>query len=139
MTQKYAVSDKEASEIFRKSLQSCGSYEIHCNCGREHVCPDSSSLIDYDGHHRDQYLQYVTGNKEKDPHGIIIHYNKDYVRGYDIDGKAFVEDCPCNGLRRYEDWIWKNRDSIRSYLKDRIKQEYDWAEQELTKNKLAGF
>jgi len=37
-----------------------------------------------------------------------------------IDGKQFVIGCPCNRLRRFEDWIWNHRRPIMDYIKARI-------------------
>ena len=56
-------------------------------------------------------LRYCEEEK-KDPDGVIIDYEDDFVHAKEIDGKTFVAGCPCNGLTRYENWIWNNRDSI---------------------------
>jgi hypothetical protein len=84
-------------------------------------------------------LDSALEDQKKDPDGIVIEYEDDFIRAHDLDGKTFVEDCPCNGLRKYEDWIWGNREVIREYLRFRAEQEAKWAEQEVLKNKLAGI
>lgn len=140
---KYLISDKKPSKMFLRSLKGGGSHDAYCSCGRQHYCPDSNSLYDGDGGDdegdRIQYLANALQEKEKDPEGVVIHYDEDFVATKDIDGKTFVEECPCNDLRRYEEWVWNNRDIIREYLCSRVKQEAIWAEQEMIKNKLAGI
>lgn len=139
MTNKYATNEKKPSKMFVNSLNSGGgSSSIHCSCGRQHYAP--SNL--YDSDDEDDYtamLNVALEEKKKDPDGIIINYEDDFVYAKDIDGKTFVVDCPCNGLRKYEDWMWANREAFRDYLKVRIENEAKWAEAELLKNKLAGI
>jgi hypothetical protein len=144
---KYPKNEKKPSKMFLNALQGGGSHHMTCGyCGREHYCPDSDSVWEGDIHlggtdpgDRPEYLADALGHQAKDPEGAIIHYNVDCVTTKDLVGIAFVEDCPCNGLRKYEEFIWSNRDSIRRYLKARVDQEAIWTEQERTKNKLAGI
>jgi hypothetical protein len=77
--------------------------------------------------------------KAENPEGVIIDYENDFVYYSKIEGRLFVDGCPCNGLTRYEDWIWNNRQEIRDYLKKRVEREHEWAQQELTLNKIAGI
>jgi len=56
-----------------------------------------------------------------------------------LNSIQFVDDCPCNGITRYETFIWNERATIREYLKNRVDQEYQWAQEEKTLNVLAGF
>ena len=96
----------------------------------------------YDSDDEDDYtgmLNSALEDQKKDPEGVVINYEDDFIFCKDIDGRTFVVDCPCNGLRKYEDFIWDNRDAIREYLKVRIEQEARWAEQEVLLNKLAGI
>lgn len=134
----YETNERKPSEWFVEALQGGGSSSIYCNCGRMHYAPenlmDSEDETDYPN-----MLADVTEEKRKDPDGIIIHTNADFVYCKEIDGKVFAVDCPCNGLTRYEDFIWANRNSIRRYLKARTDQENQWAQEELTLNKLAGI
>ena len=135
---KYATNENKPSEMFIDSLQGVGASEIYCNCGRTHYAP--SNL--YDSADEDDYpnmLNAALEEQKKDPEGVIINYEDDVIYAKDIDGKTFVVDCPCNGLRKYEDWISANRNPIRNYLKVRVDQELQWAEQEMTLNKLAGI
>jgi hypothetical protein len=77
---------------------------------------------------------YVESNKV-DPEGFIITHGVDCIRYASINGYVFVDDCPCNGMRRYEKLFWNNRKEIRQYLamvKMRLLAEADdvgeWAE-----------
>ena len=62
-------------------------------------------------------------------------YSFEYI---EMDGQLFVYDCEgCKTkLLKYENFIWKNRDTIRRYLKMRIDQEKAWADQEDLLNKM---
>lgn len=135
---KYATNERKPSKMFVKSLKGGGASSIYCSCGRMHYAP--SNL--YDSDDEDDYtgmLNSALEDQKKDPDGVVINYEDDFIFAKDIDGRTFVVDCPCNGLRKYEDFIWSNRDAIREYLKVRIEQEARWAEQEVLKNKLAGI
>lgn len=135
----YSLSENKASEMFIDSLQGGGgSSSIYCNCGRQHYAP--SNL--YGSDDEDDYvsmLQDALEEQKKNPEGIVINYEDDFVSAHDIDGKTYVDRCPCNGLYKYEEFIWKNRNAIRRYLKIRIEEEFRWAQEELTLNKLAGI
>ena len=124
--------------MFVDALRGGGASSVYCACGRTHYAP--SNL--YNSEDEDDYtgmLNSALEEQKKDPEGVIIDYENDFIYAKDIDGRTFVVDCPCNGLTKYENFIWANRDSIREYLKVRIAQEAAWAEQEVVKNKLAGI
>ena len=134
----YPRTDVKPSEFFIDALNGGGSSSVYCACGRQHYAPENL-LASSDEDDYKSMLEDVTEEKRKDPDGVVIHTDTDFVYAKDIDNRTFVVDCPCNGLRKYEDWIWNNKDVIRDYLKDRIEQEYRWAEEQLTLNKLAGI
>jgi len=138
MTKKYVVNEKNPSKMFLNSLRGGGASSIYCNCGRTHYAPGNLRNSD-DEEDYDNMLNDVLEEQKKDPEGVVINHEDDFIHAKDLDGKTFVVDCPCNGLRKYEDWIWGNRDSIRDYFAVRVKQEAEWAEQEVLKNKLAGI
>ncbi len=135
---KYTTNEKKPSQMFLDALKGGGSSCVHCNCGRTHYAPcnlyDSDDESDYENALKDAYEA-----QKKDPDGVVINNEDDFIFAKDIDGRTFVVDCPCNGLTKYENWIWSNRDAIRDYLKVRVAQEALWAEQEVVKNKLAGI
>ena len=142
MTKKYPTSPTPPSDIFLDSLErqmGVGCDEMECGyCGRMHYCPDND-FVDRDYEDQGDYLAHCLEEKRKDPEGVVIHYNTDGVSGRQLNGVNFVLECPCNGLYRYEQFIWQDRALIRDYLKARIDQEHDFYVQEKTANKLAGL
>jgi hypothetical protein len=125
------------SEMFIDSISTfgVGSAELECGwCGRLHLCPGSDCSYDVDN-----WKSYCDEENKKGPDKVILHYGYDCVSGREINGIVFVLDCPCNGLFRYENFIWENRATIRNYLTARVNQEYEFAEQEKSLNKLAGL
>ena len=139
-------SDKKPSAMFVNALSGfgVGSDHITCDwCGREHMCPDTT-YTHYDDDITEEesiakYREYCEEEHRKHPDGVVLHYECDSVSGQELNGIMFVIGCPCNGLTRYEEFIWENKDTIRNYLKVRIEQEHRWAEEQLTLNKLAGI
>lgn len=138
MTKTYDTQEKKPSRMFVESLPGGGASCLFCYCGRTHYAPgnvaDSDDPDDYQ-----RYLDSALDEQKTDPAGIVINYEDDFVRGKDIDGKTFVVDCPCNGLRRYENWMWSHRAVFRDYLMRRTEQEAKWAVQENVFNKIAGI
>ena len=134
----YATNDKKPSRMFLSSLQSAGSSEIACHCGRMHYAPENLRNSDDEDDYQCM-LDTVNAEKEADPEGVIIHSDEDFVLHYRYDNSVYVDECPCNGLRKYEEFLWNNRNSTRAYYKSRVAQEAKWAEQEVVLNKLAGI
>lgn len=137
----YRKDDDPPSEIFVNALYGygVGSSELTCNwCDRLHLCPESESYLgDDDGGLG--WKNYCEEEHKNNPEGVVLHYDCDAVSGQTLNNIQFVLGCPCNGLSRYEKFIWAERDTIRRYLKSRIDSEYEFAQQEKTKNKLAGI
>jgi hypothetical protein len=142
MTKKeYRTDDKEPSDMFVRSLSGhgCGSPEMTCGwCDRLHLCPTSESYTsDEDG--GKGWLEDCEKQYKECPEGVILHWDADSVSGQELNGINFVVCCPCNGLSRFERFIWESRYTIRKYLRTRIDYEYDLAQQEKTLNKLSGI
>jgi len=135
---KYSTVEIKPSQMFIDACRGGGASSVYCTCGRMHYAPenllDSDDETDYQN-----MLDDVMEEKKQDPEGVIIHHDTSFVYAKDIDGRTYVVDCPCNGLSKYENFIWDNKDIIREYLKVRIAQEYQWAQEQLTLNKLAGI
>lgn len=145
MTKEYRTDPKPPSDMFIDSLNEggIGSDELTCDwCGRQHLCPDYlPDTYSFETTEEDvrQHREACEEEFKNNPNGVVLHYECDAVIGRYLNDMLFVLDCPCNGLHRYEDFIWKNRNTIRKFLKVRIEQEHAWAEQELTLNKIAGI
>ena len=127
-------SEDKCSDMF---IDSCygsggGALFIDCRCGIHHVAVDSDYM--YDDADETCIIQ-----PESDT--VIYHRGVDGVSYIFMAGECFCTDCETclHSLKRYEDWIWNNRNIIRSYLGIRIKQEKELADQEAVFNKLAGI
>ena len=114
MTQYTLPSGKQASEMMWDACMGGAGPWVHCACGKDHSLPADEDG-DFDS-------------------GEMFEYSE-------IDGQLFVYDCDgCKTkLSKYENFIWRNRDNIRRYLKIRIDQEKAWADQEHLANTLAGI
>jgi hypothetical protein len=102
-------SDDPASGDFISCFPGGGGPNVECTCGRTHFAIDSDVL------EPGEEVYYVESNKE-DPDGFIITHGVDCIHYASINGWVFVDDCPCNGMRRYERLFWNNRKEIRQYL-----------------------
>lgn len=119
--------EDECSQMFLDANESgVGGCSIYCSCGIEHIA------IEHD------YNKDCNIPPESDH---VKHHPWDYVSSFELNNKVFVRGCEgCEKtLRRYEDFIWENRDHIRNYLKIRIDQEKRWADQEHMLNVIAGI
>lgn len=136
----YRKDDTPPSRMFLDSLHhGHGSDSMECTwCGRYHMCPDNE-YDERDDMDREQFKQHCIDMQKDNPEGVVLHWDTDSVMGYDFNGINFVVDCPCNGLHRYETFIWAEKNSIREYLKRRVDQELEWWQQEKTKNLLQGI
>lgn len=135
-------SNLSPSEMFLDSLSGygIGSPDIECAwCGREHLCVNSRFMDDWDHDNSESWEDLCISRHKENPENVVLHYDCDSVSAHEMNNIMFVVGCPCNGLQRYEQFIWDHRQTIRNYLKVRIEQEHAWAEQELTLNKLAGI
>lgn len=104
--------DDQASEMMWDAGMGGGSSYVHCSCGKDHSMAEDLTDEEYDT----EYFGYI-----------------------ELDGQTFVYGCEgCAAkLRRYENFIWNNKDTLRRYLKIRIDQEKMWADQQHLLNILA--
>ena len=128
--------DNTTSEMFWDAQdRGYGGFYVECRCGIQHYAVDS----EWRSSHEDE--EPVPGETNEGDFKVKHHHNCDSVGHYTFIGQNFVYGC--NGcsmyLRKYEDFIWAERDTIRNYLKIRIDQETRWADQEHLKNILAGI
>ncbi len=63
----------------------------------------------------------------------------DSITYYEIDGRTWIDDCPCNGPSRYEQWILCNRETILSFLGAKAFNELRDAKQFVRDVKQAGY
>lgn len=129
-------SDGTTSKMFYDAQERAyGGVYTECRCGIQHFAVDSRYMYD----NEDEFSVPPETNDGGFP--VKHHHDCDSVGHFEFLGQNFVYGCDgCSKyLRRYEDFIWAERDTIRNYLKIRIEQEKNWADQEHLKNILAGI
>lgn len=110
------------SEEFWDAVISAGSIVVNCEfCDRVHFVSE--------GEFDEGELEGLREKAKKHPEKYIENGTTDSIRWGYIDGKQAVYDCPCNGARRFEDFIWNHRQMVVSYLtrrsEDRLKRAKD--------------
>src|SRR5271165_345391 len=109
---RYRTNPNKPSQMFIDSLNGSGSTEIECgNCGRLHLCPNNLFEEEPEKHRK-----YCFDLHAKNSEGVILHHEDDMVAAKHFNGMAFVIECPCNGLRYFEDIIWEERENIKQFL-----------------------
>lgn len=133
--------DDTASEMFHDAQERAyGGVYTECRCGIQHYAVDSR-YIDTDNRYPWEDDIKIPNETDEGDFKVKHHHGCDSVGHFEFIGQNFVHGCDgCSKyLRRYEDFIWQERDTIRNYLKIRIEQEKKWADQEHLKNVLAGI
>jgi hypothetical protein len=104
------------SDAFRNTLVGGGATAVTCSyCDREHIAIDSSNIYDNYVSHLDEKVEDIERKAAEDPDTYVIVRDVDFIHYVDINGMDFPDDCPCNGLARYEEFIWDNRERWFSY------------------------
>lgn len=102
------------SEEFERAVLTGGSIVRDCDfCGRTHFA-DSREAGDWN----EGELEELRKQSEEKPDKCVAH-DYDSIEYGEIAGRIAVLGCPCNSLRRYEDWIWTHRRLIAKYLPTR--------------------
>lgn len=109
--------NEEPSEIFLRALEESGirhgACRLQCGfCGRVH--------FDYYGNWdwEDGELEELIELSEKKPDEYVAcDYTPTVVT---IDSRDAVIGCPCNHLRKFEDWMWEHRDIMLTYYKEKV-------------------
>ena len=106
-----------ASNHFKNLLSTGGATRVTCSyCAREHVAIDSCNMIDGYSTHFCETTDTIRQWAKDQPDTYILHEDVDFVNYYSLRGMDFVVDCPCNGLRPYEDFMWEEREMWMKYL-----------------------
>lgn len=104
----------EASPMFTDVVVDSGSISVDCEfCGRTFF-EDSEQAGDWEPGE----LEGLRKRAKEEPDKVI---GMDSVHWGTIDGKQAVVGCPCNALRKYEDFIWNHRRMIMKYISARVK------------------
>lgn len=109
-------SNDQPSEAFEEAVSTGGGIVATCeHCKRVHFEDDERA-----GDFEEGELERLRAEAKADPDKTIANGG---VRTGEIDGCTVVIGCPCNALRKYEDWIWNHRRLIATYLPKRAKDE----------------
>ncbi len=94
---------------------------VDCDfCGRVYFSTNDN------GDYEEGELEDLRAKAEKDPDGYIeVDY---FTSRVEVDGKTYAYGCKCNKVRRYEDWIWHNREAIVKFLKAKTEKRFKAAE-----------
>ena len=126
--------DGSTSDMFWDSqAHAFGNLHVECRCGIQHFAINSRYIEPED--------EPIPDEIDTGDYRVKHHFDCDSIQSARFVGQVLVRECVgCSEfLRRYEDFIWNERDTIRNYLKMRIDQEKRWADQEHMKNILAGI
>jgi hypothetical protein len=118
-----------ASSEFKAAVDGGGSTCVTCGfCDREHVAIDSSNhgLSSAEDGYDETQGQYVFAHDcmrdeiiqkaKEDPDSWVLVNDVDCIHYAMIGGVAIPDDCPCNGLARYEKFIMDEFDVIKRYV-----------------------
>lgn len=125
------------SEMFWDSLANgYGGVYTECRCGTQHYAVESRYLSS-----DEECGETIPPETTEGDFKVKHHHNCDSIAHYDFIGQNFVYGCDgCSAyLKRYEDFIWQERNTIRNYLKTRIDQEKKWSDYEHMCNVIAGI
>lgn len=107
---------KEApTEWMEHAFISSGGLSRECHCGRVHF-DDNEESGDWDKGELEGLREKATKEPEK-------YIGGTGVTDATVNGQHYVIGCPCNGLRRYEDFLWDHRRHIAEYLAERAKDQ----------------
>jgi hypothetical protein len=108
--EKYPVyHDDPPSHDFTAAFPGGGGIWSVCTCGRTHVAIDSRDITESE-------IEWYTEQKKLDPDGYILVRDVDCVMHSYLNGRIFLDDCPCNGMRPYENLFWNCRQQYKTYL-----------------------
>jgi hypothetical protein len=87
-----------------------GGPSIYCSCGRQHYCPDSTSISEGEAEEMREHAR-------TSPKAVVLHERDDAVSSVTFNGMTLVHGCPCEWLARFEEIIWNERDKILRYYR----------------------
>lgn len=114
-----------ASAAFKGAVEGGGDTAVTCSwCEREHIAIDSSNNGESEDCDpaKDYIFAYdmmkpdVIKMALSDPDTYILVEDVDFIHYAEIDGTVIPDDCPCNGLGRFETFIWGEIGMIKRYL-----------------------
>lgn len=108
-----AGESKQASHNFMDAVCEAGTPDMTCQlCDRHCFATGSQTCLS------DVEIDKYRKSSNENPHRYWECADDSLAYGV-IDGKQCVYDCPCNGMARYENFIWTHRHMITRYLRKR--------------------
>lgn len=109
------LSDKPPSECFEQAFSdSCSGCVRDCACGR--TVFDNANQWDWE----DGELEHLERMaKSKPERYTAVDYS---VATMTIHGEEWVMGCPCNGVRKWQEFLDQHADQAAKYLNERVKQ-----------------
>ena len=101
----------EPSEDFLEAFrEGTSGMVVQCDfCGRTYFATDDS------GDYEEGELEDLRARAEKEPDKYVeVGY---FTERISVEGKIYALGCKCHLVRRHEDWIWRHRRGILSYIK----------------------
>ncbi len=96
-----------ASELIMDVVCQEHSSSINCQfCKRTHFSHEAIDVVEL----RAKAVEFPGKYLESEDDAVAWGY---------LDGRQYVWRCPCNSAARYEDFIWRHRELIATYLKRR--------------------
>lgn len=109
--------DTAPSDEFLYELSHSGALVITCEfCNRTYFA--------YKGDYDEGELEDLQSKAKKNPEKYIE--TSDFTSWGTVNGKQFVIDCPCNGVKGIENWLWSHRYIVESFFRrkaQRIKED----------------
>jgi len=116
------------SDRFCSAFRHSAGLVVTCDfCGRTYFGTGG----DYNEGERENYEKLA---EEKPDEYISV---EDFSGRVELGQGDYVDGCPCNAARRFEDWVWTFRREIAEYVQGRAEEEFKDAKQELANLKSA--
>lgn len=102
-------------ELFIASFAGGAGTFVECDrCKRTHIAIDSHDLCNADEDRSSLENKYWELSKEENSK-VVIHEGVDWVNYRMIDGMVIPDECECQGIARYKQFVDRNIDAIRTY------------------------
>lgn len=123
-----------ATSFFEEMIMEGGTTVAICDyCGRCHF--ESHDLSQY----RDGELERYRELAERKPSDYVEHLDDDSIGIGEIAGQLLVIGCPCEGMVKWEAWLWNNSAKISEYFKKRSGYLKEQVEKKMKGLDLNGF
>lgn len=102
--------------------------EVGTKTGPTYKCPDGRTAVSVIP--KTRFEEYKEKQAKEPDKYIEIDFDEG-VRTIEIGNQTYVEDCPCNWPRQYEDFMWINRRWIIKYIQRRLEKNLENAKSDI--------